>query len=287
MSKTSHDGQELPLVSIGMPICNEARFLERSLQALVDQTYPRLELIISDNASEDGSLELCRHFAEQYDHIRLFHCDENQGAIANFKKVLDEAEGEYFMWASGHDLWDSSYIETCVEKLQSRPEAVLAFGSTNWIDADGNSFPRQTGWSDTRGQHAIARYMTVFWGNMNPILGLIRTSVLRECPIVTTVGMDLIILTQLALAGEFVHAEQTSFSRREFRQETHYADKLKRYQSQQYGLDRSWLGRFFPLARLPIKLLGVVFRSRLSIFKRALLVLLLSLSLPVKYLSDR
>lgn len=287
MSTTDEDEQELPLISIGMPICNEAGFLEQSLQALLGQTYPRLELLVSDNASDDGSLEICRRYAEQFEHIRLFHFDENQGAIANFKRVLDEAQGDYFMWASGHDLWQENYIESCFEKLRSRPEAVLAFGSTNWIDADGESYDKQTGWSDTRGLHAIARYMTIYWGNMNPILGLIRTGSLRECSIVKTVGMDLIILTQLALVGEFIHADQTSWSRREFRQEIQYADKLKRYQSQSYSLDRSWLGRLFPLARLPVALLAVVVRSRLSIFQRLLLVLLLLFSFPVKYLTDR
>ncbi len=51
-----------PLVSIGMPIFNEARFITRSLEALISQNYPCLELIISDNASTDGTSEIAHPF---------------------------------------------------------------------------------------------------------------------------------------------------------------------------------------------------------------------------------
>ena len=61
---------DLPLVSIGMPVCNEGRFIKESLDALVHQDYTNIELIISDNASNDDTGEICRQYAEQYDWIQ-------------------------------------------------------------------------------------------------------------------------------------------------------------------------------------------------------------------------
>lgn len=276
-----------PLISIGMPIYNEARFLAESLESLLGQSYPNLELVISDNASTDESAQICADVAGRHDNVHFHRLDENLGAVANFRKVLDQARGDYFMWAAGHDVWSRDYIQRCYEAMQRRPESVLAFGSTDWIDSDGNPHDRQSGWIDTRGMHPVARYMAVYWGNMNPILGLIRTSALRECRFVETTGMDLVILTQLALLGDFVHADNTSWSRREFREEAAYADKLKRYQSENYGLDQSRLGRLFPLARLPVELLRVVISSRITLPQKMLLLPLLFVNLPVKYATDK
>lgn len=287
MTPSDVDCVRPPLISIGMPIYNEEQFLARSLESLLSQSYPNLELLISDNASTDESARICAEFAAGHENVHYYRFDSNQGAIVNFKAVLDRAKGEYFMWASGHDLWSEDYIQRCYKAMQSRPGSVLAFGSTNWIDAQGKPHSRHSGWTDTGGMHAIARYMAVYWGNMNPILGLIRTSALRDCRLVATTGTDLVILTQLALAGDFVHADRTSWSRREFRDEAAYADKLKRYKSQHYGLEQSQLGRIFPLARLPFELLRVVLASRISVAQKFLLLLLLATNLPVKYVADR
>ena len=287
MTRSNAAGTRPPLISIGMPIYNEEQFLAESLDALLSQTYPNLEILISDNASTDDSARICTDFAARYENVRFHRFDANQGAIANFRKVLDDANGEYFMWASGHDLWQPNYIQACYEMMQRRPEAVVAFGSTNWVDAQGEPHSKQSGWIDTRGMHPVARYMAIYWGNMNPILGLIRTSALRDCRLVETAGSDLVVLTQLALMGDFVHAVETSWSRREFREEKAYATRLKRYQSENYALDRSRLGRLFPLARLPVELLRTALASRVSIAQKLLLLPMLAINLPVKYVTDK
>lgn len=287
MTRPDLDRAQPPLISVGMPIYNEERFLADSLESLLGQSYPNLEILISDNASTDDSARICADFAARHDNVNFWRCDTNQGAIDNFRAVLNRAKGEYFMWASGHDLWGTDYIQMCYEVLQCQPGSVLAFGSTNWIDAQGEPYPRHSGWSDTRGMHAIARYMTVYWGNMNPVLGLIRISDLRDCPLLKTTGADLVILTQLALTGSFVHADRTSWSRREFREKEDYNDKLKRYKSQNYGLEQSRLGQIFPLARLPFELVRVVLRSQLSLGQKVLLLPLLLVNLPVKYITDK
>jgi len=278
---------EKPLISVGMPIFNEARFLRETLEAIVNQDYPNIELIISDNASTDATGQICREYAEKYDWICYHRFKTNEGPAKNFDYVLKSATGKYFMWAAGHDLWSANYLSACVDMLESHPKAMIAYGGSNWINDHGEPFGREFGWIDTRGMDVIARYFAVLWGNMHPILGVIRTDALRACPIINTVGTDLIILSHLVLQGDFVHAVEASWSRREFRTENSYQDKLKRYKNKDYGLASTLLNRLFPLARLPIELAKAVIHTKQPLFVRLLILFLLLPSFPVRYIAGK
>ena len=84
-----------PLVSIGVPVYNEERFLDASLTSLRQQDYPNLEILIADNASTDRTLEICERHAAEDARIRVVRSAENRGAIANFQRALDLAQGPY------------------------------------------------------------------------------------------------------------------------------------------------------------------------------------------------
>lgn len=276
-----------PRVTIGMPIRNEARFIATALADLTAQDYPYFDILISDNASDDGTAEICAAAAATDSRIRYHRHAENLGAAANFDFVLRQASGDYFLWASGHDRWAANFIGACVARLEAQPDAVLAFANTHWIDAEGNPHPRQSGSSDTRGLTALARYLTVFLGPMNPILGVIRRTPLAARPLYPIVGLDLLIVLRLAMAGDFVRAPDTDWYRREFRREAHYAQKLERYRTGDYGLVRSFWRRLLPLAELPVRILGELWTGPLSVGQKLMLTAVLLPGLPVKYLADR
>lgn len=274
----------VPLVTIAVPIFNEARFIDSSLRSLRSQDYPNLEIVVSDNASTDETLEICQRHAAEDPRIRILRAECNVGVTPNFQKTLDGSQGKYFMWAAGHDLWTPNLVSECVRLLEAHPGASVAFGSCTWIDGDGQPYPRQSGWTDTRGMGPIARMATIFWGNMHPVVGVIRGDVLRSLPPISNfAGGDLVLLADLVLRGDFVHASQATWSRREFRHETHHDDKLRRYASADSGITRSLLWRVFPLLRLPLALLGVVKRAGLPVVDRLALQALLLVSFPVRY----
>lgn len=270
-----------------MPVRNEARFLRQSLDSLVAQTNVSLEIIISDNASTDETPAICQEYCARYPFIRYHRFDQNQGASQNFQYVLQQASHDYFIWASGHDLWEPNYLAECAQTLYTNPNAMIAFGTTHWIDADGQSFDRAWGWSDTRGLSNVGRYVTVFWGNMNPIIALIRRAPLQQQLINDLVGIDLALLLALSMRGDFVHVPATAWYRREFRKETSYQQKLERYRSADFALSTSWLARYFPLARLPLRLISDLFSGPLPLSRRLMVFALLLVMLPVKYLVDR
>jgi glycosyltransferase involved in cell wall biosynthesis len=276
-----------PLVSIGMPIYNEEHFLEESLKSLLDQDYENIQIIISNNASTDGSEEICKEFKLQNHNISYYTFRTNQGVTKNFVRVLQLAKGKYFMWASGHDLWSENLVSDCVSLLENNESAVLAFGCCNWIDRQGNPINRFSGWTDTRGMDPIARYFSIFWGNVHPILGVIRTADIRKTRLLAIPGSDLIQLTELVLLGNFLHAPAASWSRREVRGLETYKQRMERYKSHDSRLVASSAEKIFPLMKLPVELLKSIMRSEIVWQDKIGLMCALLPALAVKYFSNR
>ncbi|RYD15542.1 MAG: glycosyltransferase family 2 protein [Lysobacteraceae bacterium] len=275
---------DLPLVSIGMPVYNEARFIDASLASLRRQDHPNLEIVVCDNASGDDTVAICERHAREDARIRIVRASENHGAISNFQRALDEARGDFFLWAAGHDLWSPNFVSACLGALLADPRACLAFACSRWIDGAGAPLARASGWTDTRGMDPLARFFTVYWGNMHPILGLMRTPDLRACtPLLQLTGGDLVLLSRLSLRGDFAHAPAALWSRREFRAEARYEDKLRRYASKDVAIAKSLLQRMFPLVQLPFALMRVVWRAPLPWLDRIGALLVLLASFPLRY----
>jgi Glycosyltransferases involved in cell wall biogenesis len=126
-----------PLVSIGLPTYNGERFIRQSLDSLIEQDYENFELIISDNASTDKTPEICKEYVSKDPRIKYYRNERNLGAMANFKRVFELSSGEFFMFASDHDLWDKTFISRCVEVLTEDPSVVLCFSNNALIDQNG------------------------------------------------------------------------------------------------------------------------------------------------------
>ena len=277
-----------PLVTIGMPIYNEERFLERTLDSLCAQSYENIQILISDNASTDNTGDIGSRVADADGRIRYVRANENIGAAANFRRVLDMAEGKYFMWAAGHDEWSEDLIAESVATLESNETASIAFATSFWIDESGKRDDRDTDYPDTRTMSLFTRFFTVFWGNMHPVLGVIRLESLRRTrSIQTFVGADLVLLSELILMGDFVHAANAWWNRRDVRSKENHGERMKRYTGEEYGQAKSSLDRRFPLLRLPLALMSTVWNARISRFQKTLLMFALLPVLPVRYIVGR
>lgn len=119
-----------PKVSIGMPVYNGEKYIREALDSLLAQTFTDFELIISDNASTDGTEAICREYVARDLRIRYVRQSENRGAAANFQFVLDESRGDYFMWAAADDSWLPTFLTESVGVLDT--DKTINFVVTKW-----------------------------------------------------------------------------------------------------------------------------------------------------------
>jgi len=124
----------MPLVSIGMPVFNDKKFIHKAVDSLLSQTFTDFELILSDDCSSDGSSEICQAYAQQDERIKYIRQNQNIGISRNMKFLLNSGTGKYFMWAANDDIWDKHFLETLLKGLESNPKAIVSFSPICFID---------------------------------------------------------------------------------------------------------------------------------------------------------
>ena len=112
----------VPTVSIGLPVYNGEKYLRLALDCIVQQEFADFELIISDNASTDGTQEICQEYAARDKRLSVIFANEsNTGAAANFNRVFELAQAEFFKWATHDDEFHFSLIRCCLETFENSP----------------------------------------------------------------------------------------------------------------------------------------------------------------------
>jgi glycosyltransferase involved in cell wall biosynthesis len=125
-----------PLVTIAIPTYNRAdRYLREALESARTQTYPRLEIIVSDNCSSDGTPALVTSIADS--RLRYFRHPTNVGSNRNCNFCLQEATGEYFLLLCDDDLIDADFIETCMTAGPRPLDPGIIRTGVRLIDAKG------------------------------------------------------------------------------------------------------------------------------------------------------
>jgi glycosyltransferase involved in cell wall biosynthesis len=205
--------QQKPLVSIGVPVYNDAPWLRNALDHLVAQDYTNLEIILADDGSIDGSREICRGYAQRDARIRLFENKHNLGTIGNHQFVFNVSTGDYFAWGSGHDYYMPSFISRMLEALEENPSVVQCCSKSFYVYDDGE-FYRPPGLLDTRGVPAVERIKTLIdfraaGGTADYYYGLYRSEFLEKVDIARdSVNTDAIMLAELSFLGELLQIDE-------------------------------------------------------------------------------
>lgn len=133
--------KERPLVSIIVPNYNYARFLPERMDSIFGQTFSDYEIILLDDASSDGSVELLHEYAGHPAVSRLCVNDINSGnPFAQWKKGVSLARGQYVWIAESDDSADSCFLEKSVKLLERHKSAALCFSSSVLIDDKSESY---------------------------------------------------------------------------------------------------------------------------------------------------
>lgn len=129
----------LPLISIVLCTYNGAAFVQAQLQSLLQQTYPRLEIVVSDDASTDGTQQVLKSFEGQRG-VRLFFSETNRGPIENFAFVMAQAQGRYIAFCDQDDVWLPHKVEKLYEAIGPH---WLVYCDSELVDEEGRSLHRQ------------------------------------------------------------------------------------------------------------------------------------------------
>jgi len=207
----------LPLVSIGLPTFNGAKTIAQAIKSVLKQSYRNIELVISDNASEDETEDICRRFCEVDDRIKYIRQPKNQGSILNFLTVVEKASGTFFMWLGDDDWLDESYIYECVKVLINHPDHGLVGGVPNYFK-DGQFLFKgvQISLPEDSGQYRVLHYYSQVVENGIIYSVMKRQQVLEVWEAITLsppAGLDYVFVAALVFMGKSVVLEHVTVHR--------------------------------------------------------------------------
>jgi glycosyltransferase involved in cell wall biosynthesis len=215
----------IPRLSIGLPVYNSEDYLAESLEALLGQSYEDYELIISDNASTDGTADICRSYAKRDSRIRYFRQPRNIGAAPNHNFVFEQSRSELFKWASGDDLYAHDLLERCIAALDEHPDVALAHSWTAAIDGAGKVTQALPYHLQTESPDAPVRFHSMLFGagendygiiRADDEYGVIRSQVMRRINMQGSFyNADRVFTTGVALYGRFYLIPEWLYFRRD------------------------------------------------------------------------
>jgi glycosyltransferase involved in cell wall biosynthesis len=259
-----------PRVSIGLPVYNGENYLEAAVESLLLQDFRDFELIISDNASDDGTEAICRRFAQADKRVQYHRSDTNRGAAWNYNRVFELARGEYFKWQAHDDVCLPGFLKSCLEVFDAAPASVvLVYPKTSIIDEHGKVMPHLVAETlDVRDASPHRRLAKVL-KNLNmacPVFGLIRSSTLRQTRLIGRfIASDYVLLSELAMLGELREVPQTLFLRRVHPRISTYASRSSTQLLQWFDPSQRRYGRWLsPMMWLGVEYLRSVRRIPLG-----------------------
>jgi len=206
-----------PRLSIGLPVYNGEKYLAESLDALLGQSYEDFELIISDNASTDGTADICRRYSRQDSRIRVIRQPRNIGLARNHNFVFEQAAGTLFKWASYDDLYARDLLQRCVDALDENPHVVLAHSWTALVDDSGRVTKLLEYPLVTNSPRAPQRFSSMLFANGgDDVYGVVRTDTLRQTALHGSYHhADRVITTEFTLHGPFYQVPDWLYFRRD------------------------------------------------------------------------
>ena len=212
-----------PRLTIGLPVYNGEKYLGEAIDALLGQSYEDFELIISDNASTDGTPGICRRYGKQDPRIRYMRQSRNIGLNPNHNFVVRQAKGELFKMASHDDLYARDLLKRCVDALDENPKAVIAHCWEAMIDISGNvtkALRYSVAADSPRAPERFRSMLLDGWDDYT--YGVMRTKVLMRTHLHGSHHLaDRTINTELCLHGPFCMVPDWLYFRRDHPEREH------------------------------------------------------------------
>ena len=123
----------MPLVSIITPSFNQVNFLEKTIQSVLEQDYPRIEYIVVDGGSTDGSVDVIKKYEDK---LAWWVSEKDKGQTDAINKGFNRAKGEILAWINSDDTYNPRAVGQAVKYLIENPEVGLVYADCNFIDEE-------------------------------------------------------------------------------------------------------------------------------------------------------
>lgn len=131
-----------PLISIIIPLYNGERFIAQTLESVLGQTYPNLEIIVVDDCSSDNSCDIVRHYGVHDPRLRLIQSETNFGGPARPRNIgIENASGEFITFVDADDVWKPHKLQTQLDFLLTHPHIDMVYTPAEIIDEHGTPSP--------------------------------------------------------------------------------------------------------------------------------------------------
>jgi glycosyltransferase involved in cell wall biosynthesis len=179
--------EDLPLVSIIIPLHNNARFIEKCLESVKEETYPKIEVLVLDDGSTDESFHVAEHWCSKKKNNLwnvILKRQANRGITRTLNKLVRMASGEYIAILASDDYLLKGGIEARVKYLQNNPQLLAVFGDCLVVDEDNDIiyksgiteiYPSSARINALKNKNLIALELALRWSVPGPVF------LMRKC----------------------------------------------------------------------------------------------------------
>ena len=123
----------IPLVSIVTPSLNQGRFIQATIESVLQQSYPRIEYIVIDGGSTDGTVEILKSYGDEFHWI----CESDYGQADAINKGMDLATGTIAGWLNSDDILLPGAIDRVIDCFRNNSQLGMIYGKSHFIDETG------------------------------------------------------------------------------------------------------------------------------------------------------
>lgn len=165
----------LPLVSIITPSFNQAEYLEATIQSVLTQDYPRIEYIVIDGGSTDGSVDVIQKYQNR---LAFWVSEQDKGQTDAINKGFNRAKGDILAWINSDDTYNPKAVGEAVLYLMENPDVAMVYADCDFIDEQGRVIgkfaSRQTDYKKLRQGYVHIPQQTMFfrakyWKEVGPL----------------------------------------------------------------------------------------------------------------------
>lgn len=273
-----------PSVTIGIPVYNEAKNIGRTLDSILNQSYPNLHILISDNCSTDNTVKIVKNKISSYPNSKceLFEQKTNLGAYENFKFLFERNESNFFGWLGAHDYVGSDYVEKLMENLV-KDGVSLSYTDCEYVSDNnevfdfGNRSPIHLNEENPflRAIHVYSKLKECY-----PFYGIYNLDQFEPFPLWQVPASDRLILFAAAINGVISYRSDVQYSALRNEIKETFEERIARYHSLGvHDIDIHQINKMELLANAVYTLKS----KRLNIVQKLKLLIFLKHKIEVRY----